>query len=332
MSDRNTASYRTVQVHHEVLSRIIDILYEEGYRLERVENLGGRHVEVIAGAIFAKGLSPRSLRSYWTEMRYWAEWIGKPGLVKRLCTYLPAVDPSFFKVTVAASSSLSWTEAGLDIVDVIRRADGLDLRLGCMVRIGLSFGLRRRELICLRVHKADKGNFLRVYAGDGPKSGRPRDVPVEHPFQRLVLDYVKELIPKSHFLGWQQTSRGNSASLHANEDRFEKYFQKLEITRAKCGTSAHGMRAEYAENIAMLHGLLPATLGGKADQMDQADLRLRQEEVMECLGHSRVSVASSYYGSFRLTASRVGSRHIGSPGDQVKPELPDGESEANDAI
>ncbi|QCP54540.1 hypothetical protein FAZ95_37305 [Trinickia violacea] len=298
--DGHVASYRTIQVHHQVMARIVDILYERGYKLERAENLAGRHVQVLAAAIVEMGLAPKTMKSIWTELGYWADWIGKPGLVKPLHTYLPQVGPERLKVKVATRESKSWSEAGLNVLETIEKADRLDIRLGWMIRLGLAFGLRRAELLCLRIHKADQGRYLRVFPGDGPKSGRGRDIPIEHPWQREVLEYVKERIPKSHFLGWQQTPSGKHGRLHANADRFEKLMQKLGITKAECGVTAHGMRAEYAENIAMLGGMLPATLGGRADQMAADDLRLVQEGVMERMGHGRVGVAAAYYGSFRL--------------------------------
>jgi hypothetical protein len=45
-------------------------------------------------------------------------------------------------------------------------------------------------------------------------------------------------------------------------------------------------------------GLLPPTLGGKRDQMPKEDREKIQMQVSESLGHSRVSVTTSYYGSF----------------------------------
>lgn len=307
--DGLVASYRTIQVHHQVLPRIVDILYQRGFKLEKVENLGSRHVQVLATAIVEMGLSPKSMQSIWTELGYWADWIQKPGLVAPLKSYLKDVAPGRLKAQVVARTSKSWTEAGLDVLKIIEEADRLDMRLGCMIRLGLAFGLRRRELICLRVHKADQGNYLRIFPGDGPKSGRARDIPIEHAWQRAVLEYVKARIPKSHYLGWPKTPRGKLGRLHANCDRFEKLMQQLGITKAIAGVTAHGMRAEYAENIAMLGGMLPPTLGGTADQMDAEDLFLVQQGVMDRMGHGRVSVAAAYYGSFRKTETRARDSH-----------------------
>jgi site-specific recombinase XerC len=301
MKDGHVASFRTIQVHHQVLARIVDILYELGFKLECAENLGGRHVQALASALIELGYSPKSMQSIWTELRYWAVWIKKPGLVRPLHTYLTDVPPSRLKATVAARSSKSWTAAGLNVLEKIEAADQMDMRLGCMLRAGLAFGLRLQEQICLKPHAADQGTYLRVFPGDGPKSGRGRDIRIEHAWQRDVLEYIKARVPKSHYLGWQQSPSGKHGRLRANKDRYQKFMQKLCITKAQSGVTATGMRAEYSENAAMLAGMLPATLGGRADQMDPDDLKLIQEKIMERMGHGRASVAAAYYGSFRLT-------------------------------
>ena len=67
----------------------------------------------------------------------------------------------------------------------------------------------------------------------------------------------------------------------------------------------HGMRAEYAENIALMHGLLPPVLGGKSSQME-VDARLSiLRMVAENMGHHRPEVTGSYYGNFRKSVLKA---------------------------
>jgi integrase len=299
VKDRRPASNRTIQIHHQVLPRIVDLLWGSGFRLERAENLGTRHVEVIAHAMISAQLAPKTMQSIWTELGYWGRWIGKPGLVKPLATYLPHIDRKRLQAKTVAQQSKSWSGAGLDVIELIRKADDLDLVFGLMLRAGIAFGLRRRELLCLKPWKADRGEYLRVFPGDGPKSGRSRDIPVEHPWQRAVLNFIKERVPKTHHLGWQKKNSGSRASLRANQQRYEVLMAKLGVTREVAGVTGHGMRAEFIENAAMLAGMLPATLGGTPDQMSLDERRLIEEDVMERAGHSRTSVTAAYYGSFR---------------------------------
>jgi hypothetical protein len=78
-------------------------------------------------------------------------------------------------------------------------------------------------------------------------------------------------------------------------------MRAIGITKDRVGTSGHGLRAEYAENIALLQGVVPPTLGGKGGQLPKDELSARLRHVSENLGHSRESVTGAYYGSFRKT-------------------------------
>ncbi|OIQ65600.1 hypothetical protein GALL_528420 [mine drainage metagenome] len=78
-------------------------------------------------------------------------------------------------------------------------------------------------------------------------------------------------------------------------------MRAIGITKERVGTTGHGLRDEYAENIALLQGVIPPTLGGKSDQIPPDELRGKLRHVSENLGHSRESVTGAYYGSFRKT-------------------------------
>jgi hypothetical protein len=58
------------------------------------------------------------------------------------------------------------------------------------------------------------------------------------------------------------------------------------------------LRAQYAENAALIVNVIPPTLGGSTGQMSKDDLDLKRVQVSELLGHSRISVTSAYFGSF----------------------------------
>jgi len=75
------------------------------------------------------------------------------------------------------------------------------------------------------------------------------------------------------------------------------------------GVTGHGLRAQFAENAALILGLIPPTLGGENNQMQQDDRDVLREKVSELLGHSRKSITSSYYGSFPRTSQGINSTH-----------------------
>ena len=74
---------------------------------------------------------------------------------------------------------------------------------------------------------------------------------------------------------------------------------RLGINKADADCVGHGLRAEYVENEAMLRGLPPPTLGGKAGQMSPEKLEQIQLAISANTGHNRARVLGSYFGSFR---------------------------------
>ena len=76
-------------------------------------------------------------------------------------------------------------------------------------------------------------------------------------------------------------------------------MRKIGITGKDADCVGHGLRAEYAENIAMLHGLVQPVLGGKSSQLDQDSRLVIQNIVSRNMGHHRPEVTGAYYGEFR---------------------------------
>jgi hypothetical protein len=80
-------------------------------------------------------------------------------------------------------------------------------------------------------------------------------------------------------------------------------MERLGITKELAEVTGHGLRAQFAENAALLKSLIPPTLGGTAGQMPKEDIDLMRAQVSESLGHSRISVTGAYYGSFGRNAT-----------------------------
>jgi integrase len=289
--DGKVASFKTQSNKALLLFRVFSRLHELGYKVEP-RNLGNRHVQIICADWYAKGTKASTMQNDLSVLRHFAGWIGKKKMIGPLKDYLPEVDPKTLVVKRAAEKSKSWTANGIDTTQVIHAADDLDPLMGAILRMQLAFGLRRAEAVMLRPWKSDFGDMLRIFNGES-KSGRPRDIPIDTVIQRQVLDYVKSLVKKHERLGWHGTG-----DLQKNIRKYDTMMAKLGISKGLLGVSGHGLRAEYAENESMRLGLLPPTLGGKRDQMPKEDREKIQMQVSESLGHSRVSVTTSYYGSF----------------------------------
>jgi hypothetical protein len=181
----------------------------------------------------------------------------------------------------------------------ILHAYPLHLRFGLLLRLALSLGLRRMDGVPLRPWKSDHGDRLAVYHA---KNGRPRDIPIVTPEQRAVLDHVKAQVKKGEHVGWKHTNRGQEATLEYSTTLYNKRMAKIGITRLDAGVTGHGLRAQFAENAAIIAALIPPTLGGTGGQMPREDLTTKREQVSELLGHSRASVTGAYYGTFGRNA------------------------------
>jgi site-specific recombinase XerD len=292
-----TASDRTTTAYGEVLKMCFDQLDALGYRLQNPRNLTEQHVAALCQYWYNENKQVSTIQDYLSKLRVFSGWIGKAGMVKSLDKYLPEVDKEKLKVRKAAIESKAWSEKGVDIIQKIEEAHALDPKFGLMIRMMLAFGLRRKEVVHTRPWKADRSDKLVIYLGEA-KGGRPRDIYLDNPEQRVVLDFVKSQLKKNERLGWETDTRGNRATLKYNIRRYNDYMARIGITKLKDGVTGHGLRAQYSENSALIAGMIPPTLGGTPGQMERGEMNVKRAQISELLGHSRIDVTVSYYGSF----------------------------------
>jgi site-specific recombinase XerC len=314
------ASFRTQELTATTLFSVFKTLHDIGFRLEEPHNFSERHVLALVTHWHHKGHAIGTIQNTVSVLRKFCIWIGKKGMIKPLPKYLKDVPPTQLKRHMAAEQSKSWTEAGIDIEKKIAEADALDARFGLMLRITSAFGLREKECVMFRPWKGDLGDCIAVYGNAGPKGGKARMVPVENKYQRTMLDYVKSQVSKRAALGWTHTRRGKRADLKYQCAEWQRRMQEIGITRKLAGVTGHGLRAEFAENAAMLRGVMPPVLdpSGRGGAMDGVELSLEEinlarTQVSEMLGHSRLNVTNAYYGAFKLRTR---------PESKSSPELP----------
>lgn len=288
-SDRTTSSYG------EGLRTMFKKLLAMGYKLEKPENLSEKHIEALCKEWYRLERSPKTMQVNLSHLRIFAGWIGKGNMVKDIHHYLPDVPRETLKVRTVATRSKSWSENGIDVVAKIKEADSIDWRFGLMLRLQLSFGLRRMEAVQALPWKNDHGDKFSAYA---TKGGRPRDIHIETPEQRLVLDMVKARLKKSEHLGWPTRPDGSAADLAYSIRKYSRLLPQIGITRAESLVTGHGLRAQFAENAALIASLIPVTLGGTGGQMEKDEMNLQRAKVSEKLGHSRVSITPAYVGSY----------------------------------
>lgn len=291
----SVASDRTIAAAGESLKASFTRLIKLGYRLQDPENLAEKHIEALCKDWYKEGFKPKTIQGNLSHLRIFCRWIGKGDMVKDAAHYLPDVPKDQLRVKTAAEFSKSWAANGIDVMEKVQEADALDRRFGLMLRMAVAFGLRRMEVIQCVPWKVDRGDKFAAYK---TKGGRPRDIYIDTVEQRKILDEVKSLVKKNERLGWLTRADGSKASLEYSLDKWNKMLAKIGITRACSSCTGHGLRAQYAENAALIANLIPPTLGGSGGQMPREDLDLKRVQVSELLGHSRKSVTSAYYGSF----------------------------------
>ena len=289
------ASERTVQAAGEALRAIFRLLVKLGYRLEDPRNINEKHIKALCAEWHRLERSPKTIQGYLSQLRTFCGWIGKKGLVKNVYYYLPNVPKDELRVKTVAMKSKSWAEVGIDVGAKAAEAMALDWRFGLMIMAQAAFGLRRMEVLQMQPWKNDKGHKFAAYA---TKGGRPRDIDIDTPVQRAVLDLIKSKIGRKDHLGWSMKADGSAGSLKYSKRRYNYLMESIGINKVMAEVTGHGLRAQFAENAALLKGLIPPTLGGTPGQMPREDIDHAREQVSEKLGHSRISITPPYYGSF----------------------------------
>lgn len=52
--------------------------------------------------------------------------------------------------------------------------------------------------------------------------------------------------------------------------------------------TGHGLRAQFAENNALMHDIVPSSLGGEKNQKEKEDMQVQLGKLSEDMGHNRL--------------------------------------------
>ncbi|MHB8253875.1 MAG: integrase domain-containing protein [Acidiferrobacter sp.] len=245
-----------------------------------------KHIEVLLVDWIARDLSTSYIHNLLSMFRTVSTWIGKPNLIPATVDIID--DPKKKRRCQVAMKDKSWSGAGLDISSQIHRIAAEDPHAGLVLELMATFGLRLKEASLLRPWIADQGIYLDVNRGS--KGGRDRVHPVTRPVERdllerakvLVADRTACLIPRDRsYRQWQ--------------DRMYYLLQKHGISRKLVGTSSHGLRHEYLNNLyAQLAGTESPVRGGRSVDCDTD--RFARAQLAERAGHTRQNISSCYIG------------------------------------
>lgn len=250
-------------------------LREAGFNQMRASSLKGKHVEVLINQWQAQGLSTGTLKNRLSHLRWWAEKVGKGGL-------LPA-DNS--QLGIARRDYLA-NQSKAQVLD--NRLEAVrDPHVQMSLRLQAAFGLRRQECIKIQPAWADRGDHIAL-KGSWTKGGKPRSVPITTAQQRAVLDEARAFA-------------GTGSMIPAHKS----YIQQQHVYDGQCKSAGlsrmHGLRHQYAQMRyeALTGWSSPAAGGPSHDELtpEQAaiDHQARQIITHE-LGHGREQITTLYLG------------------------------------
>lgn len=180
---------RGVQAHARFLHSLFEWLREnetKPYKLDP-RSLSGRHVDFILahGQAETKAgrMTPATIQTYFSFLKTFTGWIGKPNLMKPIGCYFD--DPKLYRRSYVATTDKSWKAAGVSVVDRIREAIRMDRHVAAALMLMAAFGLRFKEACMSRPHqdiieRTSESSVVTYYLDThrGTKGGRERFVPI----------------------------------------------------------------------------------------------------------------------------------------------------------
>ena len=274
-------------------------------------NLGGRHIQAMVNLWREDALAAATIQTYLSFLRGLAQWIGKPGLVRKPGAY--GLDISEYQRHEVAQRDRSWTGAGIDIEPLIAAVCAYDRHVGAALQLVRAFGLRRKEAVMMRPHAcvvpfsatrlpADRQkaeNYLWVCQGS--KGGRPRFLAIATPTQQQAVAYAQEVA------GARDAHLSDPGrDLKQNLNRFSYVLRRFGLSLKERGATGHGLRHEaFVDVWVQATGTQPPVRGGT--QPPQEVREAARKDIAEMAGHARKRAAGAYIGSVR--AQRPGAAH-----------------------
>jgi hypothetical protein len=270
-------SFGTQADRERILDLIADQLYELGFDHMDAHSLKPKHIEKLVERWLAEDLSPGTIKNRMTQLRWWAEKVGKQNVVARTNAAYGIPD-RVFVTNVSKAKAL----------DIDQLAQIRDPYVRMSLRLQAELGLRREESIKIIPKWADRGDRL-VLKDSWCKGGREREVPILRLEQRQVIDEAKAL--------------ASGKSLVATGYRtYAAYLKHFRYECERVGIhGVHGHRHFYAQaRYQELAGWACPARGGPTRKQLTAKQRERDREVRLIisreLGHGRGQVVSVYIG------------------------------------
>jgi hypothetical protein len=269
-------SHATQADRMNILSLVSRQLREAGFRQMRATSLKGKHVETLLERWQAEELKPGTLKNRLAALRWWAQKVGKAGVIPADNAALGIPDRRFANNESKAQ--------GLDASALARISDP---HVRMSLRLQQAFGLRRAESIKIRPRDADQGDHVKL-KGSWTKGGRERTVLITTAEQRIVLNDARR------FAG-----AGSLIPAH------KSFIQQRDTYDGECKAAGlsnmHGLRHRYAQaRYEVLTGWKAPAVGGpivrKLTPAQRERDAIARQTISRELGHERPRITDTYLG------------------------------------
>lgn len=268
-------SYTTQADRMRSLALAARQLREARFRQMKASSLKGKYVQALLDRWQEEGLSSGTIKNRLSHLRWWAEKIGKSGILPADNTQLGVPERRYV-------TNISKTQ---ELGRGLEQITGVHVRMS--LQLQAAFGLRREEAIKFQPSYADRGDHIAL-KGSWTKGGRERTVPITTAEQRDVLQAAHRLAGKGSLIPAHKT-----------------YIQQRHVYDGQCKAAGlshmHGLRHQYAQSrYETLTGWSAPAAGGPpvktlSDTQRTQDTAARQIISRE-LGHERLQVTSIYLG------------------------------------
>ncbi len=268
-------------------------LWQLGFRIKKLESLAAKHVDALMAYWHANNLSASMLHTRRSMLSVLCNWMGKENVVKNLTDYLPA---EAVRRSTVATQSKTWESNGVDPLEIIELAKQVDERFAVMLALQCHFGLRVKESIEFRPANAliDGGEAIEIH--EGTKGGKPRRIPVDTPERLAVMSWARSVA----ITGNTKRLRWTDCTWKQAQSRFYHFIRnRLGISKKLMGVTAHGLRHGYANVFYRDEtGCATPIEGGALGKITRVEHQMASLTVSRALGHGRIDVTASYYGSY----------------------------------
>jgi hypothetical protein len=250
-------------------------LREAGFLQMKARSLKGRHVDALRERWQAEGLSAGTLKNRFAHLRWWAEKVGKAGIIPADNTQLGIPERRF----VTNEDKSRQLGARLERVT--------DPHVRASLKLQEVFGLRREESIKFQPSYADRISHV-LLKGSWTKGGRPRVIPITSPEQYAALQDARRVAGSGSLIPPHKT-----------------YIQHRHTYDGQCQAAGlsrmHGLRHLYAQTrYEELTGWKAPAAGGPTHSMLNPAQRVLdsivRQDISHELGHERIEITAVYLG------------------------------------